>query len=589
MEDREPSVDDVRKWNSTFYPESLAESSDKIRLLHIHAGEFAAPIQCSLSTETLQTPPELTYDALSYCWGDKPHSSPISVNGRADFMVSANLLAALQRMRYSDATHTVWVDYLCINQSDLAERGQQVELMGRIYENAQVVLCWLGPCGSTPSGHEELEFCDDHRLLKISEDDLPEARVQECSLAKDATFLVGPHQYSLKEFRLGTGSYMNSLPTFGRAHEDATDIFFELITREALRQDSLRNRNGGESVSGGSPLIRALENTASAVATDARDKVYGVMSIFATHNLTSRMRADYTKSVEDVFVEAACVIVEEIQDLNFILSAWPKLGQQRYTWLPDFSKPQTVRAVNNYSPNTRAIRRNKRWRQLSLDVGTQPLFQRDGSNLYVEGFNTDKVVATVKGFNTAAGLSVETHLDGCKGSTSQQSLPFEWSTDDPGHQSATARLLSKVVDDVRAEAERKGKQDPYNLDTSHALGRTVCFEDPAEMERPICDTTGEFQDYESSEEYARDVWENLYQRCFFVTAGGSIGIGGQDIETLDEIAIIRGINMPIVWRTVAPDAQYRYISEAFIHGIMYGEVNDVARLHALELQQFVIV
>lgn len=177
MEDREPSVDDVRKWNSTFYPESLAESSDKIRLLHIHAGEFAAPIQCSLSTETLQTPPELTYDALSYCWGDKPHSSPISVNGRADFMVSANLLAALQRMRYSDATHTVWVDYLCINQSDLAERGQQVELMGRIYENAQVVLCWLGPCGSTPSGHEELEFCDDHRLLKISEDDLPEAWV----------------------------------------------------------------------------------------------------------------------------------------------------------------------------------------------------------------------------------------------------------------------------------------------------------------------------------------------------------------------------------------------------------------------------
>lgn len=281
--------------------------------------------------------------------------------------------------------------------------------------------------------------------------------MQEYSLAKDATFLVGPHQYSLKEFRLGTGSYMNSLPTFGRAHEDATDIFFELITREALRQDSLRNRNGGELVSGGSPLIRALENTASAVATDARDKVYGVMSIFATHNLTSRMRADYTKSVEDVFVEAACVIVEEIQDLNFILSAWPKLGQQRYTWLPDFSKPQTVRAVNNYSPNTRAIRRNKRWRQLSLDVGTQPLFQRDGSNLYVEGFNTDKVVATVKGFNTAAGLSVETHLDGCKGSTSQQSLPFEWSTDDPWHQSATARLLSKVVDDVRAEAERKGK------------------------------------------------------------------------------------------------------------------------------------
>jgi hypothetical protein len=38
----------------------------------------------------------------------------------------------------------LWIDAICIDQNNLAERGHQVERMGRIYDCATEVLIWLG-------------------------------------------------------------------------------------------------------------------------------------------------------------------------------------------------------------------------------------------------------------------------------------------------------------------------------------------------------------------------------------------------------------------------------------------------------------
>ena len=39
----------------------------------------------------------------------------------------------------------IWIDALCINQDDLAERSQQVSIMSRIFKQARTVIAWLGP------------------------------------------------------------------------------------------------------------------------------------------------------------------------------------------------------------------------------------------------------------------------------------------------------------------------------------------------------------------------------------------------------------------------------------------------------------
>jgi hypothetical protein len=65
------------------------------------------------------------------------------INDR-EFKVTRSLDQALRRIRRKWHRRALWVDQVCINQDDLAERSTQVLLMGRIYSSAQKVLSWLG-------------------------------------------------------------------------------------------------------------------------------------------------------------------------------------------------------------------------------------------------------------------------------------------------------------------------------------------------------------------------------------------------------------------------------------------------------------
>ncbi|KAI3579715.1 heterokaryon incompatibility, partial [Fusarium oxysporum f. sp. albedinis] len=41
----------------------------------------------------------------------------------------------------------LWIDQICINQSDIDERNHQVPIMGNIYRKAYRVFVWLGTGG----------------------------------------------------------------------------------------------------------------------------------------------------------------------------------------------------------------------------------------------------------------------------------------------------------------------------------------------------------------------------------------------------------------------------------------------------------
>jgi hypothetical protein len=55
---------------------------------------------------------------------------------------------ALQHLRLSDKTWTLWVDADCIDQDDEIEKSEQVQQMQQmrqIYARAEEVVSWLGP------------------------------------------------------------------------------------------------------------------------------------------------------------------------------------------------------------------------------------------------------------------------------------------------------------------------------------------------------------------------------------------------------------------------------------------------------------
>jgi hypothetical protein len=120
---------------------SALRTDTEIRFVILQQGSGDSPIQCRLFHAELGSQ---EYEALSYEWGDSfDDGSQICVDGD-QVRTRKNLRDALWHMRSADKDRYIWVDALCINQADVLERNRQVQLMGRIYGEADRVIAWLG-------------------------------------------------------------------------------------------------------------------------------------------------------------------------------------------------------------------------------------------------------------------------------------------------------------------------------------------------------------------------------------------------------------------------------------------------------------
>ncbi|KAF8856022.1 HET-domain-containing protein [Acephala macrosclerotiorum] len=138
---------------------------------HVCELDLFSPLKGSLVTVDLAENP--SYTALSYTWGYPMvyYSSETDIVPQGDWYcqcytieidgeevtISTNLYTALVSLRYiksaaryassdglQEDTEHIWIDALCINQSNLIEKSSQVQMMGRIYLQSKHVLVWLG-------------------------------------------------------------------------------------------------------------------------------------------------------------------------------------------------------------------------------------------------------------------------------------------------------------------------------------------------------------------------------------------------------------------------------------------------------------
>jgi hypothetical protein len=98
------------------------------------------PISCKLADYELNAAP--TYEALSCVWGSPGIRQEIAIDVQA-FAATRDQFVALSRLR-AIVLQVIWVDAICINQADVAERSQQVQHMAQIYSSAFRVVAWLG-------------------------------------------------------------------------------------------------------------------------------------------------------------------------------------------------------------------------------------------------------------------------------------------------------------------------------------------------------------------------------------------------------------------------------------------------------------
>jgi len=127
--------------------------SRSIRVLDLEPQTDPRQLFGTLRTACLSESPEFT--ALSYVWGTGiSETNQITINGRQK-SITQNCYNALAALCARHDALTIWVDSICINQQDNAEKNDQIQLMEDIYSWAQVVYIWLGD--STPQSDAAID------------------------------------------------------------------------------------------------------------------------------------------------------------------------------------------------------------------------------------------------------------------------------------------------------------------------------------------------------------------------------------------------------------------------------------------------
>ncbi|KAL1845542.1 hypothetical protein Daus18300_014505 [Diaporthe australafricana] len=159
-------------------------------VIHLDTFPFKAPFSDSdyddpiltvwqdVRTSRRDDPPPPKYEALSYAWGSEADPARVRVRSRSEkhdphsyyLPITRNLhdaLCALRKYRLADEnpegstlasslSRVLWIDAICIDQANAAEKGPQVAMMGSIYQSASRVVAWLGPADET--SHRAMQF-----------------------------------------------------------------------------------------------------------------------------------------------------------------------------------------------------------------------------------------------------------------------------------------------------------------------------------------------------------------------------------------------------------------------------------------------
>jgi ankyrin repeat protein len=278
-----------------------------IRLLRIQTGTGTGPICCELVKRPLWDAG--IYSALSYSWGTEPPLDRVFVGSRntsrVPFPVSPHLFSALKRLRSVHSVTDVWIDAICINQSNVLERSAQVQIMAQIFNAASEVRVWLGEySGSQDNFHE----ADCELFWSLCQHPSPWWTrlwiIQECAYAaREPVIMLGACRMSFQQL-------IEQWQSAIRVSSDliSPDLGDTLTTNlEFLRMPfdawKVQMVDGTHRV----PLLQRLRETIGRRCSDPHDKIYALLSLI-DEDEEKRLRPDYQKPFMDLMLEVSEVL-----------------------------------------------------------------------------------------------------------------------------------------------------------------------------------------------------------------------------------------------------------------------------------------
>jgi hypothetical protein len=620
------SLSDLSEENG-FYSGLSLNAEGEIRLVKILESRNGV-ITCELRVVSLIERP--AYIAISYTWGPSTNeeekkgvssarSHRIICNGYS-ISVTENLYNFLNRATdhpWLDSCH-MWIDIICINQSDLLERTSQVKLMATIYSSANTVVAWLGeedehieqsfglikalgrhdievikritprnfdkeeilaplsPCGNVSHWNSLAKFFQRRYFSRVW-------IIQEMTLATNRLAVSGRHTCSWDDIvivshLLTVTSWTRWLCTGGKLA--AVNSHQSNHTIPNLIESIRRTRAADER----KILLYSLIRARRFMASNPRDKVYALLGIAGCSVLEkAKLAPIYDIAVADTYTNAASQVLEDSEDLLLLAHAEGNVFQQVVglpSWVPDWSCTRVVGlGVCGYLRFAAAGDLPK-----YLQIHTEEKL------LVVKGFKLDEIISIgeskedmLKGKPFPRTLSLLCSLPQASEVNQQPSEVF-WRTlitntsGVPPIYPAPLEYGHAFADWIRLRLEETAQyiEESLLIKTRKLLGlEEVVLATSSTSSQPLLSFSKRTslpevpEDMVDADSYEAVLSHSPHLRPFLTTQG-YFGLGSESVQEKDSVWIIAGSRVPLMLRQTVSNA-YKVVGGAFVYGFMNGE------------------
>jgi hypothetical protein len=557
---------------------------------------------------SLNAYPLIIYNAISYCWGENPRTKTIVIDdSEVSVPVSTETALRSTHRKKAGLDIPVWIDAICINQTELTEKSQQVAIMGDIYSKAEKVLVWLGSDDddTTPSAIKSIDTVLDWRHAHAVA--LEEAKVEgnEMALANLSRFtspsLPGDVNWKAIEALFGS-TWFQRLWTVQEVVLASEAICFRggyslpyakvaAVADVMYKSDLIKGERkfrSADSVSGtvfvstlkekgwrqlATMLLAAQHNFAT---SNQSDRIYALLGLLgggeASRRIMARIRLDYSLPVKDVYISATLASIEsgETGLLHFAQYAAPL---DRYTdgfwglqdtldcpsWVPRYDIPRNIDrgtpALLHQSSASGGI-------ELTFDINAN-----DARVLRVKGCVVDTVTCRHALQPVREGDMRNVGIHALKFAEYFSSI---WATRLKGNHSWTASDLEQLaVTHVLGRYEEDTPAPPVlqimaDFKDFFKLCRMINPDNAVSLlEHSLPDYTVEKP---RGQHYYGDLFKRAPNRVLFETSHGRQGMGSRLLDVGDKICIIFGCSVPLVLRQEG--SFWRHRGDAYLYGIM---------------------
>jgi hypothetical protein len=538
--------------------------------------------------------------------------------------IDEHLTHGLQHIRHGSQYRALWVDALCINQSDTEERKQQVSIMDRIYSEASRTLIWLGRSHGDETAHGLNLLCQlvntwnenqqahfslfdpktnethiyrpaqeiDVRTLQQKFRDLNgvfgfdwfERRwvIQEVVLSQSAEILIGHFRISWQWIGLASALLRTN---YTKQLDSLHHSYFRHRAMNAYLMYRMSPKCGLPLVE--LSLLQMLRLTSTFRNSENLDTIYalrGLASNLKHKDTLLQLGVDYNRSDTELrLLLANALMGEERLPLDFLTEAGLWGGNQTQmgsflnrtpSWLPYLNARRSRCLLGPWELGG-AFRASK-----GFEFIREP--RDDPMRLCIGGTLTSTVLWRGEGLEfshpSAAGYGIVLALLNSRalsrglGASSQPDHDIEQNLE----------LLARVLTAGRDLQDRR-EQNPKAYLGSLAAG--LAWYRPGSGGRlPNLFIPEKLRENASTAPFAEIAEKVGSNRTLFVTMHGHLGMGPIEMQSGDQICILGGASMPFVLRkAVSDDGEpfHRLIGECYVDGIMDGEA-----VIAMNEQQF---